>query len=588
MANWILRQSNVCADALAAQFQVDPLLIRILSNRRISSQKSLKEFFSNDLSAVDSYEGLPDIGKFIAECTRFRDRGEKVRIIGDYDVDGVLSTVILLKGLRLFGIGADYEIPHRVIDGYGLNENLIENAFRDGIQAIITCDNGISAIDVIKKASDKGMRILVTDHHEVLKDTADGQTEILPDARAVVNPKRKASLYPMTEICGAQVAYKVICALNDWSGERILSKNEEALRRELRILAGLAALEDVMPLFSENHRWVRYAMENVKSSNNPGLLSLIKKNELMDKEIKSYHIGFILGPCINATGRLDSAKRAVELFTNDSVEACQAIADELVALNLERKEKTVEATQRAIELVLQNDCGEKVLVVYLENAHESIAGIVAGRIREHFNRPSFVFTPASEGIKGSGRSVEGYDMYSHLAMHQELYYKFGGHKMAAGLTLKEGCIEAFRDAINASCELDVKDFEPKLLIDAAPEFSYFTIPLLEQLDLLEPFGAGNESPLFAAKNVRLSSVSTFGKEGQFLKITVEQNHRFYTLKSFRLTEPFLEFLRNTFGEKVLFELKNGREIRIFVAFTVRINEFNSNRSVEFMLEDYKC
>ena len=198
MANWILRQSNVCADALAAQFQVDPLLIRILSNRRISSQKSLKEFFSNDLSAVDSYEGLPDIGKFIAECTRFRDRGEKVRIIGDYDVDGVLSTVILLKGLRLFGIGADYEIPHRVIDGYGLNENLIENAFRDGIQAIITCDNGISAIDVIKKASDKGMRILVTDHHEVLKDTANGQTEILPDALAVVNPKRKARLYPMT------------------------------------------------------------------------------------------------------------------------------------------------------------------------------------------------------------------------------------------------------------------------------------------------------------------------------------------------------------------------------------------------------
>lgn len=584
MAKWVLLRSGNQIQEMADYFQVDPMIIQILNNRKVSTKEQIAEFLSEDISAASEYDGLPNLEQCLKVLETIKQMGLSVRIIGDYDVDGVMSTVILHKGLKAYGISTDYVIPHRVMDGYGLSENLIEKAYEDGIRVIITCDNGISAVGAIEKAKKLGMTVIITDHHEVPKDNG---AELFPPADVIVDSKMQSCTYPTPEICGAQVAYKIISALLGFNQKNeALSDDLKLLKKELLIFSGFACLEDVMPLIGENRHLVRFAIKNAKNSPNLGLQVLIKLNNLEEKELRSYHVGFILGPCINATGRLDTAKRAVDLFLSDSASEIESMGSELLELNKARKEMTVEATENAIDMVESEFSSDKVLVVYLPKVHESIAGIVAGRIREKFNKPTIVLTNSGEDVKGSGRSIEAYNMFEKLSEHKELYKKFGGHKMAAGLTLKEGCVEEFRLCLNRDSNLTEEDLIEKLRIDSDQPFSSFNVKMVEQLDLLEPFGPGNEMPVFAAKNVRICSLKRFGKENNYLMINVQQGNRRCTLKTFRDADGFETFLKEKYGEGVLEELRIRDDVVVHLAFYPQINEFNGNVSVDFQLKSY--
>lgn len=499
---------------IGERFGIDQVTARIIRNRDVIGEKAIEKYLHGSRKDFYSPWLLKDMEKAVAILQEKIENRNRIRIIGDYDIDGVMSTYILLESLRGLGCDVDMMIPNRITDGYGINEHLIEQAWQEGRDTIITCDNGIAAVTQIRKAKDLGMTVIVTDHHEVPFEDLEGERkEILPPADAIVNPKQKACSYPFAGLCGAVVAMKVMEALYEKMAPEV------DLVDKMLPFAGIATIGDVMDLQDENRILVKEGLQRLHHTTNLGLQELIRVNNLEPENISPYHIGFILGPCLNASGRLDTAKRALQLLLADSREEAAVLAGDLKNLNESRKEMTAQGLEKAIEQVESTSMMEDtVLVVFLPECHESLAGIIAGRLRERYHKPSFVLTRGEEGVKGSGRSIESYSMYEKLCECKEYLTKFGGHPMAAGLSLEEENVERFRRKLNEQSGLTEEDLVEKVTIDVPMPIHYIRKDLVQELSLLEPFGKGNEKPLFAQKNLWISQMRVFGKNRNVVKM----------------------------------------------------------------------
>lgn len=499
---------------IGERFGIDQVTARIIRNRDVIGEKAIEKYLHGSRKDFYSPWLLKDMEKAVAILQEKIENRNRIRIIGDYDIDGVMSTYILLESLRGLGCDVDMMIPNRITDGYGINEHLIEQAWQEGRDTIITCDNGIAAVTQIRKAKDLGMTVIVTDHHEVpFEDLEGGRKEILPPADAIVNPKQKACSYPFAGLCGAVVAMKVMEALYEKMAPEV------DLVDKMLPFAGIATIGDVMDLQDENRILVKEGLQRLHHTTNLGLQELIRVNNLEPENISPYHIGFILGPCLNASGRLDTAKRALQLLLAGSREEAAVLAGDLKNLNESRKEMTAQGLEKAIEQVESTSMMEDtVLVVFLPECHESLAGIIAGRLRERYHKPSFVLTRGEEGVKGSGRSIESYSMYEKLCECKEYLTKFGGHPMAAGLSLEEENVERFRRKLNEQSGLTEEDLVEKVTIDVPMPIHYIRKDLVQELSLLEPFGKGNVKPLFAQKNLWISQMRVFGKNRNVVKM----------------------------------------------------------------------
>lgn len=514
MEKWKVAAKRADFKGIGERFGIDQVTARIIRNRDVIGEKAIEKYLHGSRKDFYSPWLLKDMEKAVAILQEKIENRNRIRIIGDYDIDGVMSTYILLESLRGLGCDVDMMIPNRITDGYGINEHLIEQAWQEGRDTIITCDNGIAAVTQIRKAKDLGMTVIVTDHHEVPFEDLEGERkEILPPADAIVNPKQKACSYPFAGLCGAVVAMKVMEALYEKMAPEV------DLVDKMLPFAGIATIGDVMDLQDENRILVKEGLQRLHHTTNLGLQELIRVNNLEPENISPYHIGFILGPCLNASGRLDTAKRALQLLLADSREEAAVLAGDLKNLNESRKEMTAQGLEKAIEQVESTSMMEDtVLVVFLPECHESLAGIIAGRLRERYHKPSFVLTRGEEGVKGSGRSIESYSMYEKLCECKEYLTKFGGHPMAAGLSLEEENVERFRRKLNEQSGLTEEDLVEKVTIDVPMPIHYIRKDLVQELSLLEPFGKGNEKPLFAQKNLWVSQMRVFGKNRNVVKM----------------------------------------------------------------------
>ncbi len=514
MEKWMVAAKRADFKGIGERFGIDQVTARIIRNRDVIGEKAIEKYLHGSRKDFYSPWLLKDMEKAVAILQEKIENRNRIRIIGDYDIDGVMSTYILLESLRGLGCDVDMMIPNRITDGYGINEHLIEQAWQEGRDTIITCDNGIAAVTQIRKAKDLGMTVIVTDHHEVpFEDLEGGRKEILPPADAIVNPKQKACSYPFAGLCGAVVAMKVMEALYEKMAPEV------DLVDKMLPFAGIATIGDVMDLQDENRILVKEGLQRLHHTTNLGLQELIRVNNLEPENISPYHIGFILGPCLNASGRLDTAKRALQLLLADSREEAAVLAGDLKNLNESRKEMTAQGLEKAIEQVESTSMMEDtVLVVFLPECNESLAGIIAGRLRERYHKPSFVLTRGEEGVKGSGRSIESYSMYEKLCECKEYLTKFGGHPMAAGLSLEEENVERFRRKLNEQSGLTEEDLVEKVMIDVPMPIHYIRKDLVQELSLLEPFGKGNEKPLFAQKNLWISQMRVFGKNRNVVKM----------------------------------------------------------------------
>ena len=514
MEKWVVAAKKADFNQIGQQFHIDPVIARLIRNRDVVGEEKIREYLLGTVEEIPSPWLMKDMEKAVDILERKIQQQAKIRIIGDYDIDGVTSTYILLKGLTRIGANVDTYIPDRVADGYGIHEHLIDRAGEDGIDTIVTCDNGIAAAAEIQMAKDKGMTVIVTDHHEIPYREENGERQvILPPADAILNPKQYDCTYPNKNLCGAVVAFKYITALYERFGvpEKELEDYYE--------LAAIATVGDVMDLQGENRILVKEGLRRLKETKNPGLQELIRANALEDAKITAYHIGFVLGPCINASGRLDTAARSLQLLNAQTIEEAAKLAGDLTALNQSRKALTEKGKEEAIRLIETTDLkNDRVLVVYLPDCHESLAGIIAGRLREKYHKPAFVLTRGETSAKGSGRSIESYSMYEELVKCADLMVQFGGHPMAAGLSIKEENIEAFRRQLNENCTLTEEDLRPKIVIDVPMPVSYITKELVEQISLLEPFGKGNTKPVFAQKGLRVLDSSILGKNKNVVKV----------------------------------------------------------------------
>lgn len=517
MEKWFLTMKKADFSGIARKYNISPITARLIRNRDVIGDEAI-DFYLNGTIA-DLYDGMlmQDMDKAVEILAEKIEEEKRIRIIGDYDIDGVNATYILQEGLSGLGAHVDTDIPDRIKDGYGLNIDLIDRALDDGVDTIITCDNGIAAADEIAYGKENGLTVIVTDHHEVPYVEMNGEKEyMLPRADAVVDPHRPDCEYPFKGLCGAAVAYKLIEALYN-----VKQRDPEDMDYLMENVA-IATVGDVMDLTGENRIFVKQGLEMLKRTKNQGLKALIECTGIDTERLNTYHIGFVLGPCINASGRLDTAKRALELLNARTRREAVMLAEDLKALNDSRKEMTERGVEEAIQMIESTSLKEdRVLVVYLPDCHESIAGIIAGRIREKYYRPTFVLTRAEEGVKGSGRSIETYDMFAQMCRCRALFTKFGGHKLAAGLSLEEENVERFRETINELCDLSDEDLQEKVSIDMRLPFPYITERLVNELELLEPFGKGNPKPLFAERNLRAVSPRIFGKNRNVLKCRLQ-------------------------------------------------------------------
>lgn len=585
MEKWFVATKKADFEGIAKRFKIDPVIARIIRNRDITDDKKIEEFLHADLSSLNSPWLLKDMDKAVEIILNKINSGKKIRIIGDYDIDGVCSTYILMKGLSLVGADADTDIPDRMKDGYGINENLIDRAYADKADTIITCDNGISAIEQINYAKKLNMTVVVTDHHDVPYEEENGiKRELSSNADAIINPKQSMCQYPFKSLCGAAVAYKLVEAIFEKTGT-----GRENLS-ELLEFAAMATIGDVMDLREENRIIVKEGLKRIHNTKNYGLNALIEVNNLKKKDIASYHIGFVIGPCINAGGRLDTAKKALDLFLENNEENAKRRAEELKSLNDSRKEMTQKGVERAINLIENSKVKEDtILIVYLDDCHESLAGIIAGRIREKYNKPVIVFTDSNEGAKGSGRSIENYNMFEELSKFKNLYIKFGGHPMAAGLSLPKENVEILRKSLNEATTLTKEDLIEKILIDVPMPLDYISEGLIQQLDLLEPFGKGNDKPRFADKNLKIINAKILGENKNVLKLKVlNLNGCSMDMLYFGDVGAFLDFIENKFGKEQLDKMLLGKEndIRISSVYYPSINEYNGYRSIQAVMKNY--
>ena len=606
MAKLVLVRKGGDFIALGQKFGVDPLLIRLMINRGVDTEQKIKNYLEGGKEAFYAPETMKDMQKACELLLEKCKANVKIRIMGDYDIDGVCATTILLKSLQLTNAEVDAVIPHRVREGYGLNPSMIEKAKEDGIDTIITCDNGISALEAVEIAKRHHMTVIITDHHEVLFQETDGKREsVLPAADAIVDPKQQDCGYPFRDICGGYVAYKFMSLFfTDTyagklpAGQELLAKWKE-LEPDLMVLAAFATIGDVMPLSDENRVLVKLGLERMSHTNNPGLQALLDVCGLRGASLQAYHVGFQLGPCLNATGRIDTADRALDLFMETSRENCMQIAGDLKALNDSRKVLTERGCQQAESVIIEKGYEQdKIMVLYLPECHESVVGIIAGRIREKYERPVFVLTDAeTQGeeqiLKGSGRSVDEYDMYEAMTEVKDVFIKFGGHAQAAGFSVYKENLETMRQRLNESCRLSMEELQEKIRIDAEVPFAYNSERLLNDLSKLEPFGNGNSKPLFARRLLRLRKVRLLGKEKNVGKVSVVDNdNKLYELTLFGAAENqvFKEFLNQKFGETKITSAYNAiypeDDILLTVVYYPKWNEYNGQKSIQFIMTNY--
>ena len=564
---WVVMAKKADFAAIADHFHIDPVTARLLRNRELKTMEAMEKYLYGDLSCLKDARQMKDMDKAVSLLeTKIRGK-KKIRIMGDYDCDGVMSTCILLKGLTKLGAVVDFRIPDRIKDGYGLHDTMIQQAQDDGIDTILTCDNGISAFEEIELAKTMGLTVIVTDHHEVPKNPAEeGGGDILPPADAVVNPHRQDCPYPFKGMCGAGIAFRLM--------EVLYGRMEYAGFESLLPYAAMATITDVMDLTDENRIMVKEGLRMLPKLDNPGLTALFEENGIDMASVSAYHIGFIIGPCLNASGRLYTANLALQLLLTKDQEEAKKIAAELVELNISRKAMTEQGVREAqVMIETSNLKKDKVLVVYLPDCHESIAGIIAGRIRENYYRPVYVLTDAENGVKGSGRSVEEYDMYANLARLADLLDRFGGHKMAAGVSLAAENVDEFRRRLNEDCTLTEDDLVEKVRIDVPMPISYVTPKLIEEFSLLEPFGKGNTKPVFAEKNVRVLSYRIVGANRNVMKLKLKTADQYLTDGVF-------------FGNADAFaQWLSGRET-ISILYSPRLNTFRGVTSLEIRIDGY--
>lgn len=586
MEKWIEIRKGGNFMEMAKKYGIDPLIARIIRNRDIIDEKEITEYLYGGKEALHNPHLLKDVDKAAGIIAEGIAEKKAMRIIGDYDIDGVNATYILLDGIRRCGGNVDAAIPDRMKDGYGINEHLIEQALSDGKELLITCDNGIAAINEINFAKEKGMTVVVTDHHEIpYRNTEQGKEFLRSNADAIVNPKQADCPYPCKGICGAVVAWKLVQVLY----ERMDIPVEEA---DIFIEnAGFATVGDVMDLTGENRILVKLGLKALEHTKNPGMKALIAKNKLSDKPLSAYHIGFVLGPCINASGRLDTAKRSLELLLERDEVKASALAGELVELNESRKYMTQQETQKALEQIEKEGREkDKVLVVYLPECHESLAGIIAGRIREAYQRPVFVLTRGEEGVKGSGRSIEAYSMFDKMTEVAELFTKYGGHPMAAGLSMREEDIDKLREQLNQKAELSEEDMAEVVRLDAVLPMSYFTVDTIRQLSVLEPCGKSNTKPVFADRNIRITRASIVGVNRNVLKLhLLDSKGNPVAGVYFGEVEKFLTFLSEKFGSEEVDAAMHGKEnsIQFAAVYEPAVDTYSGRESVQAIIRRFR-
>lgn len=603
MANWYVAAKKADFEKTAETFGISPVLARLIRNRDVCGEEEIRKYLYGGLEDLYDPWLLKGMDKAVAAIKGAIAEKRKIRVIGDYDIDGVCATCILVRAFRSLGGETDMVIPHRVKDGYGLNDHLIEEAAKDGVGLIVTCDNGIAAAKQIELAHLLGMEVVVTDHHEVpfSENAENGEKEyLLPAAEAVVDPKQPGDTYPFPGICGAVVAYKLVRALG----------TEETLLDALLEPAAFATIGDVMELKDENRIIVREGLRRMRRTSHPGLRALIEVNGLDMRKLEAWHIGFVLGPCINASGRLESAALSLRLWLEEDYRKAVPVAAELKNLNDSRKELTEAGVKQAEKLLeredapifnaenrpgqteegqaLSSDRKDRVLILYLPDCHESLAGIIAGRIRERYHKPAIILTDGEESVKGSGRSIEGYDMFAELSACKDLFEKFGGHKMAAGLSIAKDHIGELRKRLNDNCRLTEEDFVPKVHIDIALPLSYVSESFIQELELLAPFGTGNPKPVFAQKDVLLRSGRIFGKNRNVAKFhALDSENIGHTLVYFGEVEELERFFAEKYGAEAEKLFSGGAvSLPLTITYYPSLNVFRGCRNIEFVITNY--
>lgn len=576
LEKWFIKNRKGDIEKIRDEFKVNSIIAKLLINRKLKDQDSIDMYLNPDLDRLHSPVLLKDIIHASNLINDDLKNNRRIRIVGDYDVDGIMSICILYRGLRKIGLDVDFTVPDRISDGYGINKRIIDEAKEDGIDTIITCDNGISANEQIKHAKELGLKVIITDHHDI--------PDVLPLADAIINPKQKDCKYPFEGLCGAGVAFKLIQFLYMTNGF------EDGEIFELLEYAAIATICDVMDLVDENRVIVKKGLEALNSTSDIGLKALMESCGLSNKNISVYHIGFIIGPCLNATGRLESALSALELLLNKDGAKAKEISDNLVELNNKRKSMTENGLNKAMELVDVNYSSHKVLVVYEPSIHESIAGIIAGRLKDHYHRPTIVLTEGQVGIKGSARSIEGYNIFEELSKERDILEKFGGHPMAAGMSLKEENVDKLRFQMNSNCSLTEDDLIPKLYIDMQLPLNYINFKLLDDMKCLEPFGKGNPKPLFGEKNLKIKRARVLGVNKNVIRLELlGQRNDSFTGILFSKSEDFLNEIQNKYGNNELNSVLKGldNDIMIDILYLPEINEYNGTKSIQLKIDSFR-
>jgi single-stranded-DNA-specific exonuclease len=585
MENWVLKNKKADFQFIMQECGISEVIARCLVNKGFEKVEDMQKFLHPGLEQLGEPLLLKDLPEACAILKNKLQEEKRIRIIGDYDVDGVVATYVLYQTFKRLGAKVDYEIPDRIKDGYGININMVEAAYEAGIDTIITCDNGIAALEQIEKAKSFGMTVIVTDHHSLVQ--LEEGNPILPSADAVINPKRSDCQYPFKGLCGAAVAYKLSMALlKDFT----MSDNQ-AFAEELLSYVAIATVCDVMELIGENRVIVKHGLELLKRTKNRGLNALMEVCAVDKEQLSAFHLGFVIGPCLNASGRLDTAKKGLELLLSDNEEAAIRLAGEVKSLNELRKNMTAENVEKAIAIIEESEIKDhKVLVVHLCDCHESIAGIIAGRLRERYNKPAIVLTDAEHGVKGSGRSIEVYNMFEELSGCRDLFLKMGGHPMAAGLSLLPENVELLRTTLNQNTLLTDDMLVPKVTIDIHLPLGFINEQLVNELKVLEPFGKGNEKPLFAEKDLKIRSAFIIGKSGNGLRLRVENKYgREMDAVYFGDVNEFFAYISKTYGEEEARKMKTGRGVNatISVTYFPKINEYNGFKNLQLMIQNYR-
>lgn len=586
MEQWMVINKGADFKGIGNKFHIDPVTARIIRNREVIGDEEIHSFLAGTLQELPDVHLMQDLDLLVELLDQKINEKAKIRIIGDYDIDGVMSSYILYRALTRCGAQVDVAIPNRITDGYGLNRNLITEALECGVDTILTCDNGITAIEEIAYAKEAGMTVLVTDHHEIPFKDVDGERIYMrSEADAIVNPHQKTCAFPYKDLCGAGVAWAVIVAL--YEKNNIEQKEAE----ELLEFVAFATVGDIMSLTGLNRILVREGLKRIHHTTNIGMRALISRCGLLPEQIDTYHFGFVLGPCINAAGRLDTARRALRLFISESPEEAAEVADKLVILNEERKEMTRQGVEEAKQLVEEGGYeNDPVLILYLPNVHESIAGIIAGRIREYYYRPTFILTKGEDGVKGSGRSTEEYSMYEQMCKCSDLLTKFGGHPMAAGLSLPEENVEAFRKQMNENCPFRAEEMVQTIHIDVPMPVDYVTNALVEEFSILAPFGKDNPKPVFADRNLKISRMWIVGKNQNVLRMTlISKQGRPLSAIYFGDIEAMQTYLVEQYGTQEVDKAFHGREnnMQISIVYSPKLNTYKDSETLQFEIQYYR-